>query len=334
MIDRHSHTLRSRPPLWACPVCGGPLASRADTLHCRLCDQAYERSAGIWNLLPADREAFYAAFLEQYEIVRRGENWGRDESAYYRALPVVGRDDPNRSIWQIRRRTYRTFLRRVLVPLESRSSGPVRAIDLGSGSGWLAYRLALRGHTVTAVDLRADVRDGLGAHVHYDATFTSVRADFVRLPFADSQFDLCIFNASLHYAEDCEATIREALRVLRPLRRLVILDSPVYRQDEDGRRMVRERETAFLARYGFAASRMKSEHFLTMHRLRELGQATHLTWRVFRPRPGFKTLLRSAASILPGSRRPARFPVIVAEKAAGSSTPVAHPSPTLAGDAP
>ena len=266
-------------------------------------------------MLPADREAVYAPFLDQYEIVRRHENWGRDDSGYYRALPVVSRDDPNGSIWQVRLRTFQTLLRRVLVPLETRSRAPLHAIELGSGNGWLAHRLTRRGHLVTAVDLRTGERDGLGAHVHYEARFTSVQADYVRLPLAGAQFDLAIFNASLHYAEDCEVAIREAVRVLRPAGRLVILDSPVYKNDEDGRRMVRERELAFLSRYGFAANTFTSEHFLTTQRLTDMAAAIGLSWRMLRPRPGFKTTLRAAVAVLPGRRRPARFPVITMERA-------------------
>jgi SAM-dependent methyltransferase len=272
--------------------------------------ETYEYRDGIWSFLPATRAARYATFLEQYEIVRRTEKWGQSDADFYRALPETSTNDPNREIWQLRRRAFRAFIRQVLTPIEVRAARPLHAIDLGAGNGWLAYRLALRGHHVAAVDLRVDRLDGLGAHVHYNADFEPVQADFGGLPFADAQFDLAVFNASLHYAEDCESAMQEALRVLRPTGRLVILDSPFYRDDEDGRRMVHERDREFLSRFGFSSSVLGSEHFLTAQRLDELAAAHNVSWRRIRRYAGVQSLIRSLAAVARGRRRPATFPVI------------------------
>lgn len=210
----------------------------------------------------------------------------------------------------MRRRAFRAFIRRVLTPMEVREARPLRAVDLGAGNGWLAYRLALRGHHVAAVDLRVDLLDGLGAHVHYNAHFVPVRADFGGLPFADAQFDLAVFNASLHYAEDCESAVREALRVLGATGRLVIIDSPFYPNDEHGRRMVREREQEFLSRFGFSSNALGSEHFLTAQRLDELAAIHNVSWRRIRRYAGLRSLIRPLAAVARGRRRPATFPVI------------------------
>ena len=68
-----------------------------------------------------------------------------------------------------------------------------------------------------------------------------VQATIDRVPFAGGSVDLAIFNASLHYSADYAATIAEVLRVLRPGGRVVLLDSPFYRDPASGARMVRER---------------------------------------------------------------------------------------------
>ena len=306
----NSDTIPAKLFDWTCPVCVGPVSSDGDSFFCAPCEEAYECRAGIWSFLPAQRAAHYAPFLEQYEIVRRTEEWGRPDADFYRALPKTSSDDPNREIWQMRRRAFRAFVRRVLTSIEAREARPIHAIDLGAGNGWLAYRLALRGHHVAAVDLRVGCLDGLGAHVQYDADFVPVQADFGCLPFADAQFDLAVFNASLHYAEDCETAMREALRVLRRTGRLVILDSPFYRNDEDGWRMVRERDREFLSRFGFASNALASEHYLTEHRLNELAAVHDVSWRRIRRYAGLKSLLRPLEAVLRGRRRPADFPVI------------------------
>jgi len=57
------------------------------------------------------------------------------------------------------------------------------------GRQWLGfpYQLARRKHLVAAIDLLTNTKDGLGAYVHYDASFTPIQADFDALPLVDRQ---------------------------------------------------------------------------------------------------------------------------------------------------
>ncbi|MBI3536115.1 MAG: class I SAM-dependent methyltransferase [Chloroflexi bacterium] len=104
----------------------------------------------------------------------------------------------------------------------------MRVLDVGAGNGWLANQLAARGHRVAAVDLRDDARDGLGARRNYFFAFECYQAEFERLPFAPAQFDLVIFNASLHYAASLAETLQEASRILAPIGKILLVDSPFY----------------------------------------------------------------------------------------------------------
>ena len=188
----------------------------------------------MWRFLIAARGASLDPFARQYRAVRQHE--GRRPSApeYYRRLPTVACGDPHAGDWQVRRETYHHLLRHVL------AAGPqaVRVLDLGAGSGWLSHRLAALGHRAVAVDALDDEVDGLGVARHYGTEFVTVQADFDALPFAGGQFDLVVFNGSLHYAADAGRTLARAHRMLAEGGVLAVMDSPMFRADRDGSAMV------------------------------------------------------------------------------------------------
>lgn len=253
-------------------------------------------------------------FVREYRAVRRAEGWGSDQADYYRALPYRDLTARFDAIWRIRARSFDVFITEVLSPLERRRIGrPLTVLDLGSGNGWLAYRLARRGHAVIALDLLDDALDGLGAIRGYreDASLRPVLSEFDRLPLPDASADLAVFNASLHYSTDYCQTLRETLRVLRTSGTVVILDSPLYSDARSGDRMVREREARFLSRYGFASNALPCEHFLTPRRLDEISARLGISWRTYLPRLDFRTSMARKLDGLRARREPARFPVVV-----------------------
>jgi len=103
------------------------------------------------------------------------------------------------------------------------------------------------GHSCVAVDWLDDVEDGLGAIAHYAIRFTCVQADFDDLPIALGQFDVAIFNASLHYSNDAARTLSRARAMLAPGGTLVVMDSPLFATDDAGRRMLDAQQIAFHA---------------------------------------------------------------------------------------
>lgn len=258
-----------------------------------------------------------AQFAREYRAVRRAEGWGSADPAYYRALPYHDLTRRYPAIWRIRARSFDVFLARVCEPLERALGRPLDVLDLGAGSGWLAARLAQRGHRLLAVDLLEDTLDGLGAVRRYAASVSCrpVVAHFDHLPLRAEQSDLVIFNASLHYSTDYVRTLRESLRVLRPGGTLVILDSPMYSDPSSGARMVREREARFEATYGFASNTLPSQHFLTRDHLDRLSAALGVTWQVYHPRLDWRSSFARAMGGVRARREPARFPVIVGARA-------------------
>ncbi len=253
--------------------------------------------------------------MRDYEAVRRGE--GRKLAPEnYRVLPFQPGPGERAAEWRVRAAGFRT-LRRALRTWTGPGEAPLKACDLGAGNGWLSNRLALAGLAVAAVDLSSNTFDGLGCRKYYDSSFVCAQAEFDHLPFQAEQFDLAVFNASLHYSTDVEVTVAEALRVLRPEGRIVVLDSPVYRRAESGIQMVREREQDFERRYGCRSNSLESENFLTFDRLEELATSLSLSWETLQPSYGLKWHLRLWKESLLGHREPARFMLLVGKIRAG-----------------
>jgi SAM-dependent methyltransferase/uncharacterized protein YbaR (Trm112 family) len=300
---------------FACPVCRSPLeAGSPSLLRCPNDQREYPYIDGIWRMLPAERQAYYRQFIQDYESIRLAEGRGSRDPNYYRRLPFKDISGNRTGDWNIRRRSYQSFIKNCLTPWRISSALISTALDLGAGNGWLSYRLAQIGLQVAAIDLLTNPTDGLGTHIYYEAAFTPVQSEYDCLPFTGQQFDLVVFNASFHYSTDYAATLREALRVLRSKGKLVILDSPVYRDADSGAAMVREREALFRQKYGFASNAIPSENYLTWARLDQLAGELGLSWDVLSPWYGLRWVLRPLKARLAGHREPAQFLILSTEK--------------------
>ena len=283
-----------------CPHCKGELTLEApDQLRCEKDALIFRQVDGVWRFLLPERESHYARFITDYERVRRFEGRFSAEPSYYRALPFQDLSGRFSKDWKIRAASYRALVK--MLPAKS------TVFDLGAGNGWLSNRLALAGHAVCAVDLLVNAEDGLGAWKHYETVFTPIQAEFTTLPIPDGSVDVVIFNASLHYAESYEQTLAESLRVLRPEGMLVVMDSPVYKDEYSGMMMLAERKANFLAQYGFASDSIQSEGFLTYDRMRALGQSLGVRWQHVLPFYGLRWALKPLVARLRGGREPAQF---------------------------
>ncbi len=299
----------------ACPECRTELEPSGRGGRCRSCGVTYATSDGIWRLVASGRSETVEAFTHRYEAVRRREGWGSEDPAYYRALPFRDLSGRFTTTWRIRAGSYRTLIRRVVRPLEARLGCPLVVLDLGAGNGWLAHRLAERGHRVAAVDLSTDERDGLGARRRYDGAYVPVHGDFDALPFPPGTADLVIFNASLHYSADARRTLAEARRVSAARGLIAVVDTPVYHAASAGARMVLERNGVLLHDHGIAPGDRAAEGFLTFARLRRLGASVGLRWRILHPLPWWSMRAHALAARLAGRRETATMPLIVGRHA-------------------
>ena len=253
-----------------------------------------------------------ARFRAAYGEHRASE--GRDHhGAELLALPYLT-TGPLADQWQVRARSFDAFVRRVLRPAARAHRRPLRLLDLGAGNGWLCHRAALLGHEAVALDVRDDDVDGLGAATSYlreaAGRFHRVAASFDALPLRAASVDVVVFNASLHYALELAAVLREARRVVRAGGRIVILDSPFYARDSAGAAMVAEKQREAAARFGARAEALLALPFieyLTRDRLVAASAALGLAWRRYRVRYPLWYEARPLLAWLRGRRTPSRF---------------------------
>ena len=295
-----------------CPRCGTGI----DAVDCPACEFSIVISDGIAHALPPESIAHHARFMEDYERIRESEGRGSESEDFYLELPYRDTSGRHREQWQIRARSYDYLVRHLL---DGTGRGN-RILDLGAGNGWMSFRLALAGYRPYAVDLLANDHDGLGAARHYRTRlpklFPRFQAEIRRLPFADGQFDAAVFNASFHYAEDYEASLREAMRCVRAGGMVIISDTPWYAREESGKQMLAERRAAFQQTHGIAADSIAALGYLTDERLRRMENALSIHWHVHRPWYGLKWAMRPLVATLRGRREPSKFRLYVARKGA------------------
>ena len=230
-----------------------------------------------------------------------------------RALPYVT-SGPLARQWSVRARSWEAFERRVLKPARRRAgvraAGPLRVLDLGAGNAWLAHRAAVAGAEAVALDVRGDQVDGLGASPS-GSMVQRVVASFEAIPLSCDEFDVVVFNAALHYAEDLGTALREARRVARVGAHIVILDSPFYRRTEHGEAMVREKRRNAERQFGKRAETLLALPFveyLTPERLADASRDARLgPWRCRRVRYPLWYELRGVRALVRRERTPSRF---------------------------
>ena len=258
----------------------------------------------------------YARFRTAYAEHRAAEGRGFN-GADLLSLPylVAG---PLARQWSVRAATFDAFLRRVIRPRAAVRGEPFHILDLGAGNGWLSYRLAREGHACTALDIRDDDVDGLGAAQAFleQVDFTPVVASFDAPPVPDAAMDVTLFNASLHYATDLHAVLAEAARVTRPGGLIAILDSPFYASEAAGLAMVAQKHDSAAQTFGARASELLSlpfAEFLTRERLTTASIGLGLRWRRHRVLYPLWYEIRGLFARVKRQRRPSRFDFWTAE---------------------
>jgi ubiquinone/menaquinone biosynthesis C-methylase UbiE len=292
-----------------CVRCHCKLRPEADPskLSCGKCGTVYFCVDGIWRLLTPKQQEVFGRFLRDYTHIRLAEGRGSEDPEFYRRLPECDPNHPLAWQWRFHKQTLRCFADRILPRLGLK----LKILDLGAGVGWLSNQFAKRGHYPCAIDVTVDEQDGLAAARHYAPDWPRIQADFDHLPLADNSVDCVVYNASLHYSVDYATTLAEARRVLRPKGCIVVLESPIYKRDESGRKMVAERHAQFERRFGTRSDAIRSIEYLTWDMLAHLGRELNLTWDVSHPWYGLPWAMRPWIARLKRKREPSQFAILV-----------------------
>ncbi|WP_129789764.1 class I SAM-dependent methyltransferase [Promicromonospora panici] len=130
-------------------------------------------------------------------------------------MPTTSPDDPWSAVADDWGRYWGTFAQPVWEPLlrTARIGRGTRVLDVGCGSGELLEHLQDRGAVPSGVDPSSRMAELAQAR----AIGVDVRlGDFERLPFGDGAFDALLAVNALQFAEDQDAALAEAGRVLVP----------------------------------------------------------------------------------------------------------------------
>lgn len=109
---------------------------------------------------------------------------------------------------------------------------PLDVVDIGCGDGYLTLETARWARHVIGIDRSEEVLDRAKA-LATRRRVTNVewkKGELARLPLHDNSMDVALISQSLHHANDPERAVAEAVRVLKPGGRLLILDLKQHEQ--------------------------------------------------------------------------------------------------------
>jgi ubiquinone/menaquinone biosynthesis C-methylase UbiE len=117
--------------------------------------------------------------------------------------------------------------RQAWLNLLSRLAGqtPLRVLDVGCGTGFMALRFAELGHSVTGIDLSPQMIDRARRKAEEDSLQIEFRVgDAAEVDSADETYDLVVARHVIWNLPQPERGVGEWLRVLRPGGRLVLIE--------------------------------------------------------------------------------------------------------------
>ncbi len=279
--------------------CSHEPLSWVDSSYVSASGETYPIVNGIPQLVDATMLAGVEEFSSTYAAVRIAEGRSSASSEYYRALPHDDLTGQFRDQWSRRALTFGALVGQI-------EGDGLDIVDVGAGNCWLSARLAELGHSLLALDLNDDGHDGLAASRHYPESFQVARAHGLAIPLREASADMVVFNAAAHYFPLREA-ISEACRILRLGGRIVIADSPVYKQESAGVAMV-ESMSDYIVSLGVEPAAHAGKGFLTDRDLADCG----VRWRrTDLDGTGLRSIRRKVAGYRAG-RELATLPLLVA----------------------
>lgn len=105
-------------------------------------------------------------------------------------------------------------------------------LDIATGGGHVANKLAEYVQQVFATDLTKEMLANTARHLHDKKNISYVLADAEELPFMDEYFDFVTCRIAPHHFPNPEQFISEVSRVLKPNGKFVLIDNVAPEQGE------------------------------------------------------------------------------------------------------
>jgi ubiquinone/menaquinone biosynthesis C-methylase UbiE len=105
---------------------------------------------------------------------------------------------------------------------------PLRILDVGPGRGETSLYLADHGHEVFPVEpslVSCEVIEHAGLRFGKNLLIYNCSAEHLEVP--DAQFDVVVFNRSLHHCDDPVKALKNMHRYLRPAGKLFVISEPM-----------------------------------------------------------------------------------------------------------
>ena len=185
----------------------------AGYVYCRLADEGRTNGQGpLWALLDAQFAASAGDRAVREDEARLQEVL-RHRKENFETHGDVRQLVPGRS-WA----AWARALGHLLPPLD--------VADIGCGDGYLTLEMARWARTVCGIDRSDQVLERAKAMADRRRV-TNVqwrKGDLARLPLRDASVDVALLSQALHHAADPAGSVAEAVRILRPGGRLLVLD--------------------------------------------------------------------------------------------------------------
>ena len=155
-----------------------------------------------------------------------------------------------------------------------RPMGGDRALDVATGGGHTALRLASMGWAVTAGDISPRMLEGARALAASEGHTIETRLfPAEAIPYADGAFALVSVRVAPHHFSSPAAFVREAARVLRPAGHLLLIDGSVPDNDPESEEWLHRVEKWRDPSHGRFLSRVQWESILRSAGFRLLASA-------------------------------------------------------------
>lgn len=191
--------------LFCCPTCKGLLQKNKNSLICKKCKTTYKIVQGIPVLLKESLLTDYAIGQIDYFT----------ESVNKPPIFIAWMD---------------TFMQRIFLNLPLKKNSVI--LDLATGDGYCALKLAQKGYDVIALDFTFETLIQLrekAKHLKVDKKIHLVCADATQLPLKNKKVDVVIANAILEHIHKEKTAIKEMDRVCKKNAGLMVVVPLAYK---------------------------------------------------------------------------------------------------------